>query len=156
MATKAKLPSSPRGRGRLLRLANVLENDAKRKTGIKFDLDVVCKPSSGPLTKKKLKLDCGTTACAIGLWGIHPSFRKDGVSAQACIDTGEMWPTYRGRSGREAAEAYFKITGCESHWLFIASQYDGPTKGARGEIAVAARIRDFVAGKAAPERQLAW
>lgn len=148
MTTKQKLPSTSRGRQRLLKLADLLETDAVKEDGIKFDLNVICKLSNGDRIRELPALDCGTTACAIGLWGISGQFKRNGVGYH--IDGNEVWPTYLGASGRSAAELFFNLSMDESYWLFIASQYPGPTTGAAGERAVAKRIRNFVAGKAAP------
>lgn len=130
---------------RLLKLADLLEADAKNKKGVKFDLAAVI---MGPNCRGETpKLDCGTAACAIGLWALSGKFRDVNVVHIGGFD---FWPVYKGRSGRNAAELYFEITDPESAWLFLPNFYAGKTTGAVSERAVAKRIRDFVAGKAAP------
>lgn len=132
---------------RLLKLADLLEADAANPTGVKFDLRVVAQRVDGSRASKDMPLDCGTTACALGLWCLSGQFR--GVTKSVWGQ--DIFPLYKGRSGRDAAEIYFEIDRVTSGWLFINSYYGHqPTKGAAGELAVAKRIRDFVAGKAAP------
>lgn len=135
---------------RLLKLADLLEADAKKKNGIRFDLNAVAKRSDGGQVGRGdvLALDCGTTACAIGLWGICGKF--PGVTSVVDPCSNQVWPVYKKKEGRTAAELYFGINICVSEWLFLSQYYDGPTSGAAGERAVAKRIRDFVDGRAQP------
>lgn len=132
-------------KSRLLRLAKLLEDDAVKPDGIKFDLRImVSRPPDLP-TGAPIPVNCGAAACAIGLWGLSGKFR--GVT----YDLWDGWPRYKGLSGRDAADAYFELTERQSQWLFLSDKY--PQKkitGAVGEMTVAKRIRDFVAGKANP------
>jgi hypothetical protein len=127
---------------RLLKLADLLERDARRKHGIKFDLSSVIKAPIG----MEPAWGCGTMACALGLWAISGEF--PGVTIED--RRGEFWPAYDGLIARDGAEIYFGINQAESGWLFLAYYYPEPTAGRRGELAVAKRIRNFVAGKASP------
>lgn len=136
---------------RLLKLADLLEADADNKKGMKFDLGTVGQPVSGLLTEKSdVGLNCGTVGCAIGLACISGAFARAGLGFE--LGSFEIWPTFNGiRSFDAAATGVFGLTEEESDWLFMPEGYDRSTPtGARGERKVAKRIRDFVAGKAAP------
>jgi hypothetical protein len=128
----------------LLKLADLLESDARSRKGIKFDLSVVIRRSD----KRRPTWSCGTAACALGLWGISNQF--EGVLLEE-HDRGSWWPNYKGQIGRDAAEAYFEIDKRTSAWLFLPHFYDGAKTGRRGELAVAKRIRRFVAGEISPQ-----
>jgi hypothetical protein len=130
---------------RLLKLADLLEADAKNKNGIKFDLSLVVASARAPLERWIPAVDCGTKACAIGLWGLSGKFK--GVSYGA-----DGWPRYERSVGLGAAMKYFQLERHESEWLFLDWEYpsNSPKTGAAGERAVAKRIRDFVAGKIKP------
>ena len=68
---------------RLLKLAAMLQADAKNKKGIQFDIGTVGRPSTDIFTpfdaSKPIPLDCGTTACAMGLAVISGEFKKSWV-----------------------------------------------------------------------------
>lgn len=134
-------------KARLLKLADLLVADAKNKKGLRFDLKPILEVDT---LGRDPTWDCGTTGCAIGLWGVSKKFQ--GVSMKS-MGGREYWPEYKGSTGRDAAELYFGLTEPESRWLFLHHQYSGPTTGARGERAVAKRIRGFVAGKLSPPKE---
>lgn len=149
---KAKsLPSTPVGRRRLLRLARLLEADAKSRRGIKFDLDTF-----GWSDKKTPSVGCGTTACALGLAALSGAFKNQGLTAEfdknIFSDTIHVRPSIEvdGVQFEEfaAAEQLFSITNDESQFLFSPDYYGTNQTGAKGERFVAKRIRDFVAGRA--------
>lgn len=130
---------------RLLKLADLLEKDAKNKKGIKFDLDTF-----GKVEDSGKRLSCETTACAIGLAALSGAFRRQGLSAQIDYD-GLVTVIYDNLEDFEAAAALFELSAAASHWLFHPSKYQGRVQvGSVGERVVAKRIRDFVAGRAAP------
>lgn len=139
---------------RLLKLADLLEADAKNRKGIKFDLCYVGAPSAGGTYAEKVApLDCGTTACAMGLAAISGAFRRAGLSYRIKPGDAEIRTTINGRSVGfiQAAKRTFGITEKAAWWLFMPGAYPyGLTTGAAGERYVAKRIRDFVAGKVAP------
>lgn len=138
---------------RLLKLADLLEADARKKRGIKFDLGVVVNVGKvGP--NKEVKLDCGTTACAMGLAAISGAFARQGLSYK--VESDELWPsdatiftTINGRKREydRAAMKVFDITFKQATFLFTPSTYENTPRGAAGERFVAQRIRNFVAGK---------
>ena len=140
---------------RLLKLADLLEADAKNKNGVKFDLGG-WGHSIG--REAPVSVSCGTTACAMGLAVLSGAFEKDGLrnnfGPEARSIVPELIATGRRRKrlcGFEAVDALFDLTDKQSSWLFIDESYP-PSKraGARGERAVAKRIRAFVAGEARP------
>lgn len=144
---------------RLIRLAALLEKDAKNKTGVKFDLD---RWGETEKAKKFVKADCGTTACAVGLACVSGAFKKDGLTFEL-DDKGFIYPKMSNPnwdgiiysqsvlSGEDAVNELFGLTKQETRFLFFSQHYpEKETKGAVGELAVARRIRDFVAGKVAP------
>lgn len=137
---------------RLLKLADLLEADAKNKKGIKFDLNVVGYVDNIP-ENEVVKLDCGTSACAVGLAAMSGKFNREGLSYK--VTTGwlnNIVPTFNGRVLQydTAAMRLFEITRREANFLFTPGQYQTRQEGAKGERYVAKRIRDFVAGKVAP------
>lgn len=143
--TKPVLPSTATGRKRLLKLADLLKADAKNKKGVKFDLS-----AWGRIGDKREPLSCGTTACAVGLAIISGAFKREGLRAGQ-FSTSLLFPTYRHHSDWEATSAFFSITNDQAEWLFMDESYPvSHQQGARGERAVAKRIRDFVAGRASP------
>jgi hypothetical protein len=133
---------------RLLKLADLLEADAANECGIKFDLGLWASTEGN---QKAPELNCGTTACAVGLACISGAFKRQGLTYTS--EWGGIWPHFDGLREWEAVEAFFGLSASESEFLFVDSHYyrvDLPTVGAAGERAVAKRIRDFVAGKAHP------
>lgn len=144
MQTKQK-PSTAVGRRRLLKLAGLLEADAKNKKGIKFDLS-----GWGRVGNEEKPISCGTTACAMGLAMVSGAFKREGLGGDLS-STWSLCPRFGHLSDWDATEAFFSITDDQAEWLFMDDSY--PTslrQGARGERAVAKRIRDFAAGKATP------
>lgn len=135
---------------RLLKLADMLEADAKNKKGLTFDLGVVGQPSDWNSDDFVPKLDCGTTACAMGLAAISGSFKRAGLFYK--VDGLDILTTMNGRpvGYDRAAMGLFDISKDEADFLFTPSCYYGPITGAAGERNVAKRIRDFVAGRARP------
>lgn len=149
---------------RLLKLADLLEADAKNKKGIKFDLAVVArKAPAGDRTwmedyepREAVPVDCGTAACAVGLACISGAFARSGLSYSITKDYG-LLPKFRRPDGKvfskwaTAPTAFFGLTTEESDFLFTPWSYPlDMITGAAGERYVAKRIRNFVAGKVAP------
>lgn len=144
---------------RLLKLADLLEADAKNKKGIKFDLGVVGCTSEWLEGEEEFvpALDCGTTACAMGLAAISGAFKRSAGLSYKIDFLSEVETTINGRrvDYDVAAMKVFDISQEAAHLLFSPSYYCGSTwndvpTGADGERRVAKRIRDFVAGKVAP------
>lgn len=154
-AQKVKLPSTAVGRRRLLKLADLLEADAKNKKGIRFDLSTWANvdPSAEP------SVSCGTTACAMGLAAISGAFKRAGLSygpvdcgIENCgLCAGKMEVRLGRDTGFDAAMVLFDVNTDEAGWLFAGSSYpEDKIQGAAAERCVAKRIRDFVAGRASP------
>ena len=148
---------------RLLKLADLLMKDARRKKGVKFDLNNWAAPVDGPkdedgheafATKPKtVPVNCGTYACAVGLACISGEFKRSGLGLDFMESHDEDGkpvfiprPKYRGLINWRAVEAFFGVTYEQSYALFGTGAYDVST-GAEAERAVARRIRDLVAGK---------
>lgn len=131
---------------RLLKLADLLDADAKNKNGIQFDLSWFAKPAD----TKNPKVDCSTKACAVGLACLSGAFKDEGLSWT--IDTGrrEPIPSFKDVRGIDAAKAFFGVKENAFNFLFMPGRYPEGDTGAKAERAVAKRIRDFVAGNAAP------
>lgn len=137
------------GKRRLLKLADMLMADARKKKGIKFDLGVIAKPSSNtqPLSQDYVPpLSCGTTACAMGLAAISGEFKRAGLSYIVNIWENDISTTLNGvkTDYTDAAIRVFDITRDAANYLFSPWWYSGHTRGAKGERAVAQRIRQFV------------
>ena len=147
----------------LLRLADLLETDAHNPKGAQFDLGVWGihvgeKPEDMP--------SCGTKACAMGLARARDLFIREGmlpyikdarepfiplfVDPQCPIGFEEVMV------GFDAIEALFNITHEEAIWLFTGGAYKRDKIAvceAEGELAVAARIKAFVAGEQSPPKE---
>src|SRR4051812_18831228 len=119
MATKATLPSTAVGRRRLLKLADLLEADAKNKKGVKFDLEVIAQRSvpntdvygfedSDFLPDDTVPIDCGTTACAFGLAALSGVFRRQGLSYT--IDGSGFTPIHGKSRDMHAARTFFLLS----------------------------------------------
>jgi hypothetical protein len=128
---------------RLLKLAKLLRTDAKNKKGVQFDLT-----GWGILPPGAVKLDCNTTACAIGLAVLSGAFKKEGLfyDASAYIPV----PRYNAQRGFAAVEEFFDLTEREALHLFHKDFYAiSRRQGAVSERAVASRIERFCATKGA-------
>lgn len=95
-------------------------------------------------------MDCGTTACAMGLAALSGAFKHQGLRAETerrgdIIEVNVAMPN--SRYGLHAAMDLFNINYKAAEWLFTAEAYwHDPTRGSAGERAVAKRIRAVVAG----------
>jgi len=147
----------------LLRGAEVLEADALNPEGIKFDLgtwaaDARINLVNGyldPTTKKyKYKdneivpVNCGTQACAFGLFALSEAFKEEGLGYK--IIGGTLRPMLKKGDGEffdwDAVNLLFDLDDGQSQRLFSAANYDQDQRqGATGELAVAARIRQLIA-----------
>lgn len=147
---------------RLLKLAALLEADAEKKDGIKFDLDCWAKPAgaASPVFKstEAPTLDCNTAACAMGLACLSGAFKREGLTYRFrpwnFFDPSALalTPVHAGHVEIGAAMSLLDISEDEAGFLFLAENYPkSKTKGAAGELYVAKRIRDFVAGKVKPQ-----
>ncbi|HSV24349.1 MAG TPA: hypothetical protein VLJ17_15140 [Xanthobacteraceae bacterium] len=148
--SKVQLPSTAVGRRRLLKLAGMLEADAKNKNGIKFDLSLW-----GGAHRPDEPMSCATIGCAMGLAVASGAFAKDGL--QPPDSGGRLAPVFRSKGSQDrlyhfdAAAGLFQIERQEAKFLFGYNHYSLPRSvGAHAERAVAKRIRQFVAGKVAP------
>lgn len=122
---------------RLLKLADLLEADAKNKNGIKFDMGLW-----GQVGDLKKPLSCGTTACAMGLAALSGEFKRAGLSYK--LAGRQLLIRFKGRGDSvQAAARLFDISHKDAEYLFI---WSGGT-GAQGERRAAERVRSFVAGK---------
>lgn len=144
---------------RLLKLAELLEADARNKSGLKFDMDMW-----GESQTKDMKVTCGTTACAMGLAALSGTFKRAGLQVRVQEyghDANHIFWLDIGFKGSfasplESASQLFDLTYAEASWLFISDDYpdNASMKGAAGERTVAKRIKRFVAGKEKPGEEL--
>lgn len=127
---------------RLLKLADLLDADAKRRRGICFDI-----MSWGTVSNPAKPLSCGTSACAMGLAALSGEFRRQGLTAK--IRNGDILFKMNGRvtnDGFMAAVKLFGISSQQASDLFgIYQRLPDSGIGAEAERAVAANIRQFVA-----------
>lgn len=137
------------GNDRLLKLANLLEADAKNKKGVKFDLEYWGGiPSLDHNVKPpEIRADCSTAACAVGLACISGAFKRSGltytIGAKARYYGNNIKPVYGSLTEFAAAQAFFSIQRDDFSHLFSSTCYT-QTEGAVAERAVAKRIRAFV------------
>lgn len=125
---------------RLLKLAGLLEANAKNKKGVRFNLT-----TWGFVEDEEQPISCGTTACAMGLAAVSGAFARQGLKCRIRyggidIGFGRRWDPMI------AARRLFEIDDHEASRLFISTGGLCAITGAAGELAVAKRIRDFVAG----------
>lgn len=97
------------------------------------------------------KVDCGTRACAMGLFAISGEFKADGLTHCyiAHNHTNKLimlLPKYGRSTGFDAAAQFFGITQSDASYLFDPGCYENVPKEAEGELEVAERIRKFVEG----------
>lgn len=141
----------------LIKGAEVLEADAVNPEGIKFNLSTWASDAridlataySDPSTRQYyykdaevVPVNCGTQACAMGLFAISETFKDEGLSYETV--GGKLRPilkqgilTYR---DWEAVTHLFDINTSDSWRLFSSEYYDRRT-GAPAEMEVAARMR---------------
>lgn len=127
---------------RLLKLADLLETNAKNKKGARFDMF-----SWGKVDDPKNAISCGTHCCAMGLAALSGQFKRAGLLA--VIDgIGRVRFRWKGRpiDGNSAAEKLFGISADEALSFFSprGSSYDANV-GARAERHLAKTVREFVA-----------
>lgn len=131
---------------RLLKLADLLEQDAKNKKGIKFDM----RTWGMAVDEETVGHSCGTVACAMGLAVVSGIFKEDGLcNAYGEVHLGKTFathimPKFAGHTGFDAAALLFGIHIQDAHHLFSDGAYEGEVTGAKGERRVAERIRKFV------------
>lgn len=138
-------------RERLRKLARMLVADSKRKKGIQFDLNTVGEASGNVINSFDSEddwtpgLNCGTTACAMGLAAISGEFKRAGLTYE--VSGGFIGTVYKGNtcSYIHAATKTFGLTNQEAYNLFSPNAYP-PLKrrGAIGERLVADRIREVI------------
>lgn len=138
---------------RLLKLADLLEADAKNKHGIKFNLDNWAADGDGDARAfydvDVIPVNCNTQACAVGLACISGAFKRSGLGYDIAY-SGALVPSFEGLQQWDAVQSFFGLTTDEAGLLFSSDKYPTKkTKGAAAERYVAKRIRDFVAGKVA-------
>ena len=124
---------------RLLKLAELLDADAKNKNGVKFDYY-----SWGWISNKADPVSCGTSACAFGLAAISGAFKRAGLT-YSLKPEGRLRFQLGGRAAKPiyAAQKIFDISETQAIHLFAPGLRD-PTTGAGAERFVARKIRKFI------------
>lgn len=137
-------------KARLLKLADLLETDAKNKKGMRFDLGTVGQASVPDSAAFAPALDCGTTACAMGLAAVSGAFKRSAGLSFTIRFGDQIRCTINGRQRDydDAAMKIFGITRDDAYFLFSPSDYEVTPRGAAGERFVAKRIRAFVKARA--------
>ena len=154
---------------RLLLLAALLEKDAAKPTGLKFDLGMWAAPADdtkrswdrsdlgvtdtqmhdGVVTKLP-EVSCGTMGCALGFAALSGEFAKYGLGMTYAVTFSgniDLLPVCNDREGFDAGEELFGISYETSCYLFDPDCYDDTPRGAEGELEVAQRIRALVDGE---------
>lgn len=133
---------------RLLFLADALEADAANENGMRFDLGCWLMAQEHFTDEELPPRSCGTIGCAMGLACLLPEFQALGLKVRP---SGAPW--YRDKSEFDAAASFFDIPRGDATFLFSGDRYeDLPTREAAGELAVANRIRQYVAANFLEER----
>ena len=148
----------------LIRGAEALEADAANPKGVRFDLELWGAPfdstigeatgTEDPGDLKTLKVNCGTTACAMGFFCVAKTFKKEGLIYDTTNFGGDNYqiiPWLKKKDGDEhsgfhAAQYLFDITFREACHLFQSDHYV-TAQGAEAELAVAKRMRQVAAGE---------
>jgi hypothetical protein len=135
---------------RLLKLVALLQANARNKKGIRFDIESLGHKVNWEdfNLKEVVPLDCGTSACAMGLASISGAFKKQGLGYK--VEGCRIWNTFNGKfvAFDLAAMRLFGITREQSHYLFAPRTYPfEKKKGAAGEREVVRRIKRIVEGK---------
>jgi hypothetical protein len=125
---------------RLLKLADLLEADAKNKKGIRFSYF-----NWGVDIDPKKPLSCGTRACAMGLAALSGAFKRAGMGYKIKKNGGLVITHGNSESPMRAAMRTFDLTFSQADYLFTNSSGMTMTHGATAEREVAQRIRQFVA-----------
>lgn len=127
---------------RLLKLADLLEADAKNKKGMRFDLrhvGIVDDPGV-------IEANCGTTGCAMGLAAVSGAFKRAGLSYRVVGTFIDTKLNGRAVDYAKAASRIFGISMKDANFLFCPFEYpQDKLTGAVGERFVAKRIRKLVA-----------
>lgn len=123
---------------RLLKLAELLDADAKNRKGIKFDMS-----NWGKIGDPAKPISCGTQACAMGLAALSGAFKRAGLSYY--IEDNFLHFKMNGVlcDGYTAAAELFDINPWQADDLFSPSLGKND-EGAAGERAKAKEIRQFV------------
>jgi hypothetical protein len=133
---------SEKAKTRMLKLAKLLRQDAKRKKGIQFDMYTF-----GVVNDKENPLSCGTRACALGLAALSEEFKRDGLEYRI-TGGGHIDITYKGRaiSEYEIGARVFDIPLPVAEWLFGggALVYD---EGAKAELEMADILENAADGQ---------
>lgn len=149
-------------KARLLKLADMLDEDAKTKKGIKFDMG-----TWGYITNEEEPLSCGTSACAMGLACLSGRFKRAGLSYDVyslrwdVSSPIRITPIHTDKDGYRryelsAAVALFGIPYRDAAYLFSSGSYtDANSRGARAERFVARRIREYVK-RGKPPHNFRW
>jgi len=126
---------------RLLKLADMLEADAKNPEGIRFDLG-----TWGMIYDRAKPASCGTTACAMGFAAISGQFERAGLAYHYASMVFLFHFKGKNMNGYEAAQNLFSINYDTATRLFSPTAYpNSQIEGAEGERAVARRIRKLCA-----------
>lgn len=135
---------------RLERLANLLDDHVRDSSGRTFDLETwgERKTRRGGFLWLS-HVECGTTACAVGLACLSGQFAADGLSY--IIDDGELYPIYAGLNEWSAVCHFFGLTEKQAVRLFMHRSY-AVSAGPVAATAVAARIRGMLQRSARSKR----
>ena len=148
------------GHKRLLKLADLLDKDADKANGIKFDMDIfgevlINEDGSAP---EKAPLNCNSAGCALGLAAMSGAFAKEGLTYKVSNGWASWSNSLQSRAypieiklknvkkyvtAREMAIEFFDLSPAQVEGLFFPSN---PKTGAKEERRVATRIRQVIAG----------
>lgn len=140
---------------RLLKLADLLDADAKRKKGISFNFnrwgDLCVPKDANPKTflESDAVMSCNTQACAMGLAAVSRAFKDDGLTPSFNWSGGNDYRIgfkWKGRNtdGITAATKLFGLEQTIANYLFANAFVPEGGYGGKAERAVAKNIRYYV------------
>lgn len=147
-------------RERLEKFAALLEADANDPQGATFNLRGwagTFNSKTGPnwtfdKITDQIPINCGTTACALGLAAISGIFKDEGLTFRIGHE-GNLLPVYLDPSkskmwmGYEAAQKFFDISSNTAYRLLSPDYYPETLQdGSASELEVARRIRLLLSG----------
>ena len=137
----------------LLQLADILEANANNEHGAKFDL---CTIGTFDPSEIAPAMNCGTTACGMGIAALSGAFPRLGYTIKRFDDEAQIQCTIDGDECGYlgAAMTVFGLNVHEARILFDPQYSSRPNEGREGELALVSDIRTLVERKIARQHYI--